>query len=38
MADTQPEPLVSGLSGSRVSMALVDQLLAMTTMLQTMDD
>ena len=33
-----PEPLVSGLSGARVSMALVDQLPAMITALRTMDD
>jgi hypothetical protein len=33
-----PEPLVSGLSGGRVSVALVDQLPAMITMLRAMDD
>ena len=34
----EPEPLVSGLSGGRVSVALVDQLSAMITTLRTMDD
>jgi len=33
-----PEPLVSGLSGARISGALVDQLSAMITTLRTMDD
>jgi transcriptional regulator with XRE-family HTH domain len=33
-----PEPLVSGLSGGRVSVALVDQLPTMITTLRTMDD
>ncbi len=33
-----PEPLVSGLSGGRVSVALVDQLSVMITTLRTMDD
>ncbi|MGH3906639.1 MAG: hypothetical protein ACRDTE_21045 [Pseudonocardiaceae bacterium] len=33
-----PEPLVSGLSGGRVSVALADQLPAMITTLRTMDD
>ncbi|MGH2776457.1 MAG: hypothetical protein ACRDJT_13625, partial [Actinomycetota bacterium] len=33
-----PEPLVSGLSGGRVSAALVDQLSAMIATLRTMDD
>jgi transcriptional regulator with XRE-family HTH domain len=33
-----PEPLVSGLSGGRVSVALVDQLSAMITTLRAMDD
>jgi hypothetical protein len=33
-----PEPLVSGLSGGRVSVALVDQVPAMITTLRTMDD
>ncbi|MGH3776729.1 MAG: helix-turn-helix domain-containing protein [Pseudonocardiaceae bacterium] len=33
-----PEPLLSGLSGGRVSVALVDQLPAMITRLRTMDD
>ncbi|MGH4008018.1 MAG: helix-turn-helix domain-containing protein [Pseudonocardiaceae bacterium] len=33
-----PEPLVSGLSGGRVSGALVDQLPTMITTLRTMDD
>jgi hypothetical protein len=33
-----PEPLVSGLSGGPVSVALVDQLPAMITTLRTMDD
>jgi hypothetical protein len=34
----EPEPLVSGLSGARVSGALVDQLSPMITTLRTMDD
>ena len=34
----EPEPLVSGLSGGRISMALADQLPAMITTLRTMDD
>jgi transcriptional regulator with XRE-family HTH domain len=34
----EPEPLVSGLSGARISGALVDQLSAMITTLRTMDD
>jgi transcriptional regulator with XRE-family HTH domain len=34
----EPEPLVSGLSGARVSVALADQLSAMITTLRTMDD
>ena len=33
-----PEPLVSGLSGGRISVALVDQMSAMITTLRTMDD
>jgi len=33
-----PEPVVSGLSGARVSAALVDQLPEMITTLRTMDD
>jgi len=33
-----PEPLVSGLSGGRVSVALTDQLPAMIATLRTMDD
>ncbi|MGH3925692.1 MAG: hypothetical protein ACRDTT_23005, partial [Pseudonocardiaceae bacterium] len=33
-----PEPLVSGLSGGRISVALVDQLPAMLSTLRTMDD
>lgn len=33
-----PEPLVSGLSGSRISEALADQLPTMITTLRTMDD
>jgi len=33
-----PEPLVSGLSGGRVSVALADQLPAMITTLRAMDD
>jgi hypothetical protein len=33
-----PEPLLSGLSGGRISVALVDQLPAMITTLRAMDD
>ncbi|MGH3849178.1 MAG: hypothetical protein ACRDRT_05670, partial [Pseudonocardiaceae bacterium] len=33
-----PEPLVSGLSGGRVSVALADQLTTMIATLRTMDD